>query len=239
MKNKQLQDDPDLTQTDGIGHVFDEMSDRYTDVMDSMVPHYRKLSKSMLGLLPEPFNPEKVLDLGCGNGNVSMLSTTLYPHAHHHLVDASEEMIQLCKKRFSGTPMTYDQNFFQSLQLSPNTYDLVLAGFSLHHLTAGEKELFFANLCPALTTKGIFACADLFLNKESAEHEQFLVDWKTFVINSGKSNADWNWLFDHYGKYDIPSTYSDHRNWLIKAGFNRVELSWNDGFWGCLHAYKA
>jgi len=220
-----------------IGKVFDDMSDQYTDIMDHMVPWYRKLLASMLEYLPKDFKPNRILDLGCGNGNVSRASMVLFPDAQHHLVDASDDMIGLCQKKFSGSSNTYEHNLFQELEFEPDTYDLVMAGFSLHHLNATEKEQFFANLYPAMTNKGIITCADLFINKDAVEHEQLLKEWKAFVYSSGKTKEDWDWLLDHYDAYDRPSDYLDQRQWLTNAGFTRVELSWNDGHWGCYHAY--
>jgi tRNA (cmo5U34)-methyltransferase len=238
MRNREVKQAGDSIKSWEIGQVFDEMSDQYTDIMDHMVPSYRKLIASMLKYLPESFKPCRILDLGCGNGNVAGVSMALFPDAHHHLVDASDEMIRMCKVRFAGSFNTYEHNVFQRLKFTPDTYDLVLAGFSLHHLDAVEKAQFFANLCPAMTEKGIFACADLFVNKDSQEHAQVLSEWKKFIFRSGKSAEDWNWLMDHYNAYDRPSKYTDQQRWLSKAGFARVELSWNDRQWGCYHAHK-
>lgn len=238
MSNKENNQQRGLNHSDRIGQVFDEMSDQYTDIMDHMVPHYRKLIATMFDHLPADFKPERILELGCGNGNVSAQSTALFPDAKHHLVDASDEMIQLCKERFADLSITYEQNLFQNLQLPPDTYDLVIAGFSLHHLEAEEKAEFFVKLCPAMTSTGIFTCADLFVNKDSEEHDQLLEDWKAFLYNSGRTRDDWDWLVDHYNKYDRPSAYSDQQNWLSRAGFTNVELSWSDGHWGCYHALR-
>jgi tRNA (cmo5U34)-methyltransferase len=228
----------DMKGTSEIGRVFDEMSNQYTDIMDQMVPHYRKLITSMLELLPANFHPVRVLDLGCGNGNVSTLSMVLFPNAKHHLVDASEDMISACNERFKGRSATYEQCLFQSMELKADTYDLVIAGFSLHHLETNEKKLFFNRLFPAMTKQGIFTCADLFINKEDEEHEMLLKAWQKFVFSKGRSIEDWDWLINHYDAYDRPNKYADQEDWLLNAGFARVELSWSDGHWGCFHAYK-
>ncbi len=238
MSNKGIKDANDAIKSWEIGQVFDEMSDKYTDIMDHMVPHYRKLIASMLECLPAGFKPLRILDLGCGNGNVSAVSMALFPGAHHHLVDASEEMIGLCKTRFEGRSISYEHNLFQNLEYIPGTYDLVLAGFSLHHLDAGGKRKFFTELFPGLTEIGVLACADLFINKESEEHRHLLNDWNSFAFASGKTQEDWDWVMDHYDAYDRPSAFNDQQKWLTKAGFVHVELSWNAGHWGCFHAYK-
>ena len=99
MGNKEIKTPDESTISWKIGQVFDEMSELYTDIMDHMVPHYRKLISSMFEYLPQSFKPKRILDLGCGNGNVSGLSMTLFPDAHYHLIDASDEMIRTCKAR--------------------------------------------------------------------------------------------------------------------------------------------
>jgi hypothetical protein len=78
----------------------------------------------------------------------------------------------------------------------------------------------------------------LYINKDHDELVLLLAEWKQFVFSSGRNAEDWDWLMDHYNTYDHPSTFSDQREWLLKAGFSNVVLSWSRGPWGCYHAYK-
>ena len=222
-----------------IGQVFDEIADGYTSLMEDMVPHYRELITAMLSYLPQGFTPGRILDLGCGNGNVTAMCRVLYPEATYHLVDASAEMIGRCKARFGSKGMTYEQQFFQAMELQPDTYDLMIAGFSFHHVPAGEKQQLFAALHPALTEQGVLTSADLFINKDDEPyHSEVIEQWRVFSFSNGRTQEDWDWVMEHYADYDRPSAFMDQKEWLEEAGFSKVTLSWNDGAWGCFHAIK-
>ena len=127
---------------------------------------------------------------------------------------------------------------FQDLDLQGSAYDLVLAGFSLHHLESEDKKGLFRTLQSAIGSGGVFACADLFVDKQSDEHEALLAEWENFSLGSGRSKEDWEWLMDHYNRYDRPDAFDDQREWLLEAGFSTVSMSWNQGHWGCFHAFK-
>ena len=54
-----------------IAIEFDEFSKNYTTDMIGCVPHYLRLVESFIKYLPENFSPTSILDLGCGNGNIT------------------------------------------------------------------------------------------------------------------------------------------------------------------------
>ena len=73
---------------DSIAAEFDQFSGNYTEDMSKCVPHYRKLLSCFCDCLPDDFSPDAILDLGCGNGNVTALLLKKFPHAHYTLLDA-------------------------------------------------------------------------------------------------------------------------------------------------------
>ena len=221
-----------------IGQVFDVMSPEYTAIMDDMVPGYRTSMSAMLTNLDADMPISRVMDLGCGNGNVTALCRSVYPNAHIHLLDASAEMLSLCKTRMGEENLSFEQNTFQKYDPAPNSYDLVLAGMSVHHLDGAEKSYVFQKIAHSLRQGGVFACADLMINKSDEAHPAFLETWKEFIYSNGRTSEDWDWLMDHYEKYDRPSSFEDMKLWLEKAGFSKIERTWAQGYWGCLHAWK-
>ena len=220
-----------------IGDVFDEVSSRYDSVMHEMVPHYRELIAAMFGYLPADFDPGHMLDLGCGNGNSSTVATNLFPRAKMHLVDASPDMLTICRERL-GQGFTFDEVLFQDLELEEGRYDLAFACFSIHHLDGEEKRAFFKKIFSWLKGGGVFAYADLFIEKAGTDHQGHLKEWKSYCISNGKTEDDWEWLMDHYDKYDRPNGYDEQIRWIREAGFTDVKISWNEGQWGCLHATR-
>ena len=60
---------------------FDRFSDNYTEDMIRCVPHYQRLLCSISDSLPEDLRASRILDLGCGNGNVTALLLEKFPEA--------------------------------------------------------------------------------------------------------------------------------------------------------------
>jgi ubiquinone/menaquinone biosynthesis C-methylase UbiE len=93
-----------------IALEFNEFSKNYTNDMIGVVPRYLNLLSSCVGHFPKNFSPQSILDLGCGNGNLTTLLLKSLPKATVTLVDASSEMIELCRKQFEN----YDVKFANS-----------------------------------------------------------------------------------------------------------------------------
>jgi len=131
---------------DTIANEFNEFSGNYTQDMMGCVPHYLFLLSSMTQELPPNFNPKAILDLGCGNGNVASNLLQIFPNAEYTLLDASLEMIALCKLRFKQFQVVYVASYFNDFSFTSETYDMVTAGFSLHHCDSAEKKQLFKEI---------------------------------------------------------------------------------------------
>ncbi len=122
-----------MTTGKNIALEFNEFSKNYTNDMIGCVPHYLQLVSSFVKSLPANFNPNSILDLGCGNGNITAQLVSYFPNATFTLVDASSDMIDLCRNRFRGYDFIYTNKYFKDFLFNTENYDLVVAGFSLHH----------------------------------------------------------------------------------------------------------
>ena len=109
---------------DSIAAEFDQFSGNYTEDMTKCVPHYPKLLTCFSDCIPDDFSPDAVLDLGCGNGNVTALLLNRFPHAHYTLLDASPEMLALCKQRFAGKNVTCVEHYFRDYDFPRDRFDL-------------------------------------------------------------------------------------------------------------------
>ena len=210
---------------------FDQFSDNYTEVMIRCVPHYLRLLSSLSECLPDDFTAETILDLGCGSGNATALLLKKFPDAKYTLLDASNDMLDLCRKRFPGKNMTYHRSYFREYTFPESYFDLVAAGFSLHHLDSSEKQRIFPLLYKALKKGGVLTCSDLMVNKNSAEHKQFIREWQAFINASYPDGEKWAWMEEHHDAYDRPDAYADQEAWLYNAGFRYVEAKWREGYW--------
>lgn len=216
---------------ENISLEFDAFSQNYTEDMIIVVPHYEKLMACFDSCLPQDFHPQRILDLGCGNGNSTAEIIKQFPEAEYTLVDASAEMIGICEKRFSNFNIKLVESYFSDFLFQKEHYDLVVAGFSLHHCVAEEKQFLFQQIKSALSPKGRLAISDLFITKTDEEHPQLLHEWKDFINENDPSEEKWLWLKEHYDKFDSPHNYKSQETWLTEAGFSNVEIAWKTGFW--------
>lgn len=221
-----------------IANEFNKFSVNYTADMIGCVPHYLDLLTSFTKNLPQKFIPQNILDLGCGNGNVTSEILKMFPASNFTLLDASEEMIRICKERFKAYSIEYITSYFKDYVLKENEYEMIVAGFSLHHCTSEEKKILFQHIYNSLKKGGIFGFSDLMINKNSPLHSKLLKEWKTFVYKTYPDGEKWNWLMEHYGEFDKPDDFKSQIAWLHESGFNDVFKITKRGNWIHIRAVK-
>ena len=221
-----------------IALEFDEFSKNYTNDMIGCVPHYLQLISSFVKYLPVNFNPTSILDLGCGNGNITAQLIPCFPNASFTLVDASSEMIDLCRNKFNGYDISYSNNYFKDFIFNTESYDLIVAGFSLHHCDNLEKQSIFKDIHFALKKGGIFSYSDLMITKTNPDHPLILKKWNEFVNNNFPDGEKWAWIMEHYEAFDKPTDYLVQIEWLKNAGFTNIQIPFKKDYWVYLQAVK-
>jgi tRNA (cmo5U34)-methyltransferase len=223
---------------DNIITEFDHFAEDYTHDMRRMVPYYDRLLTSMVDCIPKENRVEKILDLGCGNGNVTCELLRRFPNVSYVLADASPEMLKISNDRFSEFDIDYVECFFKDLELARNSLDVVAAAFSLHHVNSVEKQSIFKKVYHWLRPGGVFTSSDLMINKNDADHPQLLLEWEAYARSNNTSDEEWKWIMEHYDVYDSPDNADLQIEWLKEAGFSQVGKFWNIGYWVCLRGVK-
>lgn len=226
--------------TMSLQEEFNSWQTGYTEKVSRWVPHYPMLLDTVTSALPGDFSPRNVLDLGCGTGNGAFLLMERFPEAAFTLLDASDEMIGACKRRFGDRKaMQYIQALFQDAVLPESEFDLVVAVLALHHLPGQDKQSFFRNIFRGLKPGGRFVYADLFADKHAPDYSrEVLVPWEVRAKNKGTSSEEWIALMEHHGRFDFPDTYDNTMQWLRQAGFQEAAIYWQDAGWGSIIAGK-
>lgn len=102
-------------------------------------------------------------DLGCGDGVLGHSLFSHYPDARGVFVDFSEPMLASARKRFAGS--NYDIRLELADLSTPGwlaavddglQFDVVVSGFSIHHLTNERKRRLYQEIYGLLRPGGIF-----------------------------------------------------------------------------------
>jgi demethylmenaquinone methyltransferase/2-methoxy-6-polyprenyl-1,4-benzoquinol methylase/phosphoethanolamine N-methyltransferase len=106
---------------------------------------------------------DKVLDVGCGTGNLTM-TARIYagPSGSVYGIDASPEMIDVARKKAkqSGSNTTFDVGLIEKLAHTDATFDVVISRLVIHHLPDEIKRQGFAEILRVLKPGGLFYLTD-------------------------------------------------------------------------------
>lgn len=111
----------------------------------------------------EKYNPSinNFLDLGCGDGFLGDFIYQLYPDAQGVFLDCSNEMISKARQkvRLDGSEFIVkdfgDANWFNTIKTT-NKFDLIISGFSIHHIEDEQKKRLYQDIFDLLKPNGIF-----------------------------------------------------------------------------------
>ena len=216
---------------DNIENEFNAFSSNYTDDMVNSVPHYLDLINAFTKDLPRSYKPKRILDLGCGNGNVSSTVMARFPDAQYVLLDASQDMLDLCRKQFESYDIELVKSYFQDYTFMKESFDMINAGFSIHHCSAEKKKDLFKKIYGSLRKGGVFGYSDLMVDKKQPYHKVLLKEWYAFVRNNYEDDSHWEWLMEHYDEFDQPDGHEQQVVWLKNAGFKTIKPIFKENCW--------
>jgi tRNA (cmo5U34)-methyltransferase len=155
---------------------------------------------------------ERVLDLGCGDGRLMALVMTARPEVTAVIgLDYSPPMIHLAQSRFADDDRVIirEHDLAQPLP-GLGRFDVVVAGFAIHHLAHERKRTLFAEIVQVLVPGGVFAnlevvqCATLELHEE-------------FNRRIGRPGGD---------PQDVLAPVEPQLTWMRDAGLHHVDCNW-------------
>lgn len=118
---------------------------------------------------------KSVLDIGFGTGT---LTAKLYQQGCEIWgQDFSQRMIELAREKMPGARL-YQGDFSEGLaaEIGQNRYDAIIATYSLHHLTDGQKISFLKELLPLLREDGGIYIGDIaFATRPELEAQKRLI----------------------------------------------------------------
>ena len=173
--------------------------------------------------------PLKVLDLGSGTGLYSGMVQAVFPNAEFTLLDLAVEMLEKAKSRFNRMgkfPRILIGDYTQADW--EGSYDFVISGLSIHHLSDPDKQRLYQRIYDALNPGGMFVNADQVKGKTPILEKLYRQHWLDSVCALGISDEDLNAAKKRM-EYDRMAPLDIQLGWLEAAGFQNVDC-WYKNF---------
>lgn len=83
---------------------FDNEAKDYDTLILTLIPNYQEMTDVLVNSIPFHVKKSfKVLDLGCGTGNISKKIKMEFPNSKIHCVDLAENMLEIAQKNWQNT----------------------------------------------------------------------------------------------------------------------------------------
>ncbi len=159
-----------------------------------------------------PDSPCTVLDLGCGDGRLAALVLEHRPSVRSVVaVDSSPTMLGYARSRFTDDDRVGIRVWDLNDDLTPlGSFDVVVAGFSIHHVEDDRKRALFGEVAHQLTDHGFFANLEVVSSATPELHRQFLD-----LIGRPDNDPE-----------DRLASIEDQLAWMREAGLTEVDCLW-------------
>ncbi len=172
--------------------------------------------------------PTAVLDLGCGDARPAIPLLERLDVARYVGIDESPEALRCAALALEGSSFSVEfctSDMMHGIDVIEGKFDLIIASYSLHHLTAEAKRSMLAKCRDRLTADGIVAVIDVFLlpgetrgNYIQRWHENARLRFVTLA------EAELTMLLEHVAARDLPETVATYQSLAGDAGFTSARV---------------
>jgi ubiquinone/menaquinone biosynthesis C-methylase UbiE len=158
-----------------------------------------------------PASPSRVLDLGCGDGQVVGRVVEAYPDVTAIAADFSPEMLGRARERFAATPSVsvVEHNLDVPLPEEWGAFDAVVSAFAIHHVVDERKRVLYGEIFDHLEPGGAFCNLEHVASPTPKLHEAFLHSIGQTLEDDDPSNK--------LAPVDV------QLSWLREIGFEQVD----------------
>lgn len=207
-----------------IQQAFNAGAADYDKLRRILIPCFDDFYKTAVEVIQsESTAPLKALDLGSGTGLYSGMVQALFPNAEFTLLDLAVEMLEKAKFRFNkmGKSPRILIGDYTEADLR-GSYDLVISGLSIHHLSDPDKQRLYQRIYEALNPGGMFVNADQVKGKTPVLEKHYRQHWLDSVCALGISDEDLKAAKKRM-EYDRMAPLDIQLSWLEAVGFQDVD----------------
>lgn len=217
-----------------------EAAERFAKTADILAPRRREILSIISRLATEGSDQTPlILDLGSGLGDVTEAILAQRERAKVHLVDFSDEMVRLSRKRFDGNPNVsiskHDLNDALPDFTRSREFDSVVSCFALHHVELENRVRLYSEIRRCLKDGGLFINGDLFKGDSPLVDQWLFDDWIRWIevqmkVQLGEERSFDEWKSERLETMkkmgDKPGTVWEMYDDMECAGFRHVDILW-------------
>jgi len=186
-------------------------------------------------------NAKNLLDIGCGAGNYTLRMLSKIADLNCTLNDLSMPMLERAQQRVSaqtnGTVTTI-QDDMRNLELADNSFDIVLAAATFHHLRDdADWENVFSKLYKALKPGGSIWISDLITHDTEPLNRLFQQRYSDYLDTLGGPEYRQK-VLDYVDHEDTPRSVNYQMDLLKKVGFKGVEILHKNSYFAAFGGIK-
>ena len=211
--------------------IFFEQWDIYKGVIDNNYMYHAELIDVVKEEVNQ-FEAPSILDLGCGDSYVISESLDDDREVDYWGVDSSDRALEFAKTsldRVKGEITFINEDLLEALENIERSFDVIISGYSLHHLQTENKEKCFSLISDLISDQGVFIIYDLEKNSDET-HDQYI----NRVCNI--FSTEWNELDEraienittHVKDNDLPENEIFYLDNFESAGFSDMKKVFRD-----------
>ncbi|UNU25745.1 class I SAM-dependent methyltransferase [Microcoleus vaginatus] len=220
------------------GEVFVNTADFDTGIR-RLLPKYDEMLDVLAGCIANANH--RILELGCGTGELTLKVLQRYPSAEIVAVDYSPRMLDFARAkiesagyaaRWTGLEMDFGEwaNNPNFSGLS-DKFTACISSLAIHHLEDEMKLKLFQRIRESLNASGCFWNADPLLAESAEMKDIYQAAREDWARNQGETLAQiranvGTSVSYGYSNPDRLATLSAHLEMLAKAGFETVAVPW-------------
>jgi len=220
------------------GEVFANTADFDTGIRQ-LIPRYDEMLEVITRCLPS--TTRRILELGCGTGELSLKILNRFPDVQIIALDYSPRMLQFAQTKITASGYesrwTGVQADFGDWANNPDKFDLgsefdaSVSSLAIHHLEDEMKFKLFQQIADSLSPNGCFWNADPTLPELPALGEVYKAAREEWTAQQGSELAEIRAKVgvtntQGYSNPDQLATLSTHIQMLTIAGFETVAVPW-------------
>lgn len=205
----------------------------YQEIVQQNYMCQREILEELMTYIPVPKSGGvRVLELGCGDATMASKIFSNEEMVSYTGVDLSAPALQLAESTVASAGWSYrliKGDFSQVVESLDEKYDVILAGFSLHHLSENGKKKIMRNISRLLSPSGSCFVYDV-VNREGETRSIYLQRFLSLV------DEHWDELTpeqrysirNHMEEADFPVSHSVWTKIAMSAGLISSDLLYRD-----------